>query len=1577
LTNGGLSLRLALAAFPQRGNLDLSFMVRFSNKQWHVYSRCSGQPPHQTCTHSWVPVSSSGAQIVSSVDWVMQSSYAVEPGDPNISSQPAYDWSQGVSGPDGGSHQFGGGIASLIGPSYPLRSLDATGILHTNAQTVILPNGTVYSYPSLWDGSNTSTLSGGRGGVQASSVTDANGNQITINSSGWTDTMGRVIPGSANLALFKGVQPGVPTSDLSTCPSGTSSAMVWNVPGVASVDSGVRTFKFCYAMFTLATNFPPGYATNHSATSVPLLSAVVLPDHLSMWTFSYDSYGDITRLGFPTGGSVSYTYAFGPLNCNTGTSNSMWVTSRTVDANDGTGGHTWSYNYSGQLSSVYIGNGQYQQVYSGTTTVTSPDGHDTVHSIASLPSAGCSQYDVQTQYFQGSAASGSLLKTVQTQYDSTPDTTGTNADGQLAFNVVPTQITMSWPTGQSSKTVNAYDALTPDPENQMVRIGSLLQNDEYDFSNTLVRSTINHYLWQDNATYKSNNFVSLLVSSIIKTGAGCEVAKTSHAYDETYNGIALQSSGITTQHGAAPWPVRGNPTSSSKWLVSACAEQSAVTSHSVPYDTGLPYQAFDPLGHFTQYTYSSAFAGAYVTQTNLPDTGAPVVHHVISGNYDFNTGLLTSFTDENSQQYTYTYDNMLRLTQGNHPDGGQTIFTYPDPLTVTRQHLITTGVYDNFTAKFDGLGRSIQTQHLTPSGTALADTTYNTVGHVATVSNPYYQGSNHSSDPTYGVTQTLYDALGRATTTTRQDGSIATVAYAGNCTTATDEAGKQRKACSDALGRLTNVWEDPSGVDYETDYQYDTLGNLLRVDQKGSAPADSTKWRTRLFTYNSLSQLLTANNPESGTISYTYDADGNLLQKTSPQANQTGSATTTISFCYDALHRVTGRAYTAQACPLTTPVVTYAYDAGTNAKGHLSSLTDQAGSGSYNYDNMGHISSEQRTIAGVSKTLSYDYNLDGSVKAVHYPSGAAVTYTPDSAGRILSAVDTANATNYVTSATYGPDSALTGFINGNTGSFAGINNTFSYNKRLQPINMSASSPGQTVFSIGYDFHVGNGTSGADNGNVWGITNYKDNTRNQSFTYDALNRLTSAQNAGTNCATTTVNGKTEYWGNSYGYDAWGNLLAKTVTKCGAENLTLTAAVNNQLQGGYTYDAAGNMTHDATSSLNYSYDQENRITGAGGYTYTYDGDGNRVEKSSGSTGTLYWYMTPGIVGESDLSGNLTAEYVFFGGERVARKDFPGGAVSYYFSDHLKTASVITDSVGNIKSELDYYPWGGELQFINNDSNHYKFTGKERDSESGLDYFGARYYSNGLGRFISADWSATPIPVPYADFGDPQTLNQYTYVRNLPTTKIDADGHCCAPYELADAIDSVLDKGNQTINNSALAFGGPPALAGAVSFTNGFSADVAKGFTNLLRLGQSVGSLPEGSSTTDKVIAGAEEGGRVGGIILAVVGVAGPKTPASAESGAQVAGDIGKNRVTLSNGSKVDVAGKTHFEKTTQQSVPTPHIKDATLHTGPTGSSVTYGPTRPATVGDVNAAARTAGATPPVRIPPPLPVPKKENQ
>jgi RHS repeat-associated protein len=587
-------------------------------------------------------------------------------------------------------------------------------------------------------------------------------------------------------------------------------------------------------------------------------------------------------------------------------------------------------------------------------------------------------------------------------------------------------------------------------------------------------------------------------------------------------------------------------------------------------------------------------------------------------------------------------------------------------------------------------------------------------------------------------------------------------------------------------------------VAMKTLYFYDALSNLYCVEQHGNAtggtgcpitppsapvaPDPNNVWRRRMFGYDSLSRLLWASNPESGVIQYAYDADGNLLQKTSPAPNQTGSATQTISYCYDELHRVTGKAYSAQTCqgtqlPSGTAAVSYTYDSGTNAKGHLTHVADQAGTADYIYDVLGRLASETRVISGISKSISYDYNLDGSVKTLHYPSGAAITYTPDSAGRILQAVDSANGINYATAATYQADGQMTGFISGNGTGFAGITNTFSYNKRLQPINMSASAPSQTVFSIGYDFHFGAG----NNGNVYNIYNYRDRTRDQTFTYDSLNRLTSAQNAGTNCASMVLSGKTEYWGNSYAYDAWGNLTTKSITKCSAENMSLAIAANNRIStAGYGYDAPGNMTADSTDGVSLHYDAENRADTAtrSGVTTTfvYDADGNRVKKTtSGGATTLYWYLTPGIVGESDLSGTMKSEYVFFNGERVARRDLvtPTG-VFYYFSDHLKTASVITDATGVIKADSDYYPWGGELQFVNADANHYKFTGKERDTESGLDNMGARYYSSGLGRFVTPDWSAKPVPIPYADLTNPQSFNQYAYVLNNPSTKLDPDGH-----------------------------------------------------------------------------------------------------------------------------------------------------------------------------------------------------------
>ena len=98
-------------------------------------------------------------------------------------------------------------------------------------------------------------------------------------------------------------------------------------------------------------------------------------------------------------------------------------------------------------------------------------------------------------------------------------------------------------------------------------------------------------------------------------------------------------------------------------------------------------------------------------------------------------------------------------------------------------------------------------------------------------------------------------------------------------------------------------------------------------------------------------------------------------------------------------------------------------------------------------------------------------------------------------------------------------------------------------------------------------------------------------------------------------------------------------------------------------------------------------------------------------------------------------------------------------------------------------DFYPFGGERIITNTCTQNYKFEGKERDAETGNDDFGARYYSSRLGRWLSADWSAVPAPVPYANLTNPQTLNLYAMVSDNPETFADLDGHQCGSIGSSD--------------------------------------------------------------------------------------------------------------------------------------------------------------------------------------------------
>jgi RHS repeat-associated protein len=149
--------------------------------------------------------------------------------------------------------------------------------------------------------------------------------------------------------------------------------------------------------------------------------------------------------------------------------------------------------------------------------------------------------------------------------------------------------------------------------------------------------------------------------------------------------------------------------------------------------------------------------------------------------------------------------------------------------------------------------------------------------------------------------------------------------------------------------------------------------------------------------------------------------------------------------------------------------------------------------------------------------------------------------------------------------------------------------------------------------------------------------------------------------------------------------------------------------------------------------------------------------------------------------DLSGQVMAEMqgavwskglVYLNGAAIAQ--YWGGTTYFVHSDHLGSTRLLTALNQSVYDNMDYLPFGEQIAG-GTDTTH-KFTGKERDSESNLDMFGARYYGSSLGRFMTPDWSAKATAVPYADFGDPQSLNLYSYVKNNPLSLTDPDGHCC---------------------------------------------------------------------------------------------------------------------------------------------------------------------------------------------------------
>jgi YD repeat-containing protein len=1085
--NGGLAVNIPLFSYPQRGKFSASVGLLSSSKQWTVKVTCdqfSG-----SCNGVWQVIRTAASNVTIRYPNLMGIGATIDDGVPelgselvlkqlengkfiNVSSYSAYT-------ADGSAHPLFGDPGK-----YALYTADASGI-------VVPVNGNMTD----------------RNGVSKSDapipvVEDPNGN-LEQSTTG-QDSMGRN-------GVYTAFSNAVTTTDATGC-GGVLPIIdikIVTFPGPNDDANGTsRQLKLCSVAMIGQTKFnalfnSPG---NNQGTDIAegeigtnVLQSAVLYDGTSWstspaWTFEYnnnvtghtatdnvENYIDLTKITFPTGGTITYQWATrDSVNICGYSSRSRWVFTRTVDAHDGS---------PPQIST-----------YDGSGRVTDAQGNYVFHGFGSASGLGtCNTYEGHTEWHDLSSQSDHsdhLLKTVDTVYSAKFYPFDTESPANLDVNVLPSRITTTLPNNLASKVEKDYDsslAITYwDPyylfyfySGGVAQYGADLvvgglsrglvtQMREYGFGSgtpgPLVRCTQYSYKALDsNSPYLTANILDLPEVVSVYSGAcgtGTLVSQTTNVYDQP--SVQISGLGSANQLNTSITRVRGNLTSVQRWLNTG----GGVTSYTSYYDTGMPYQSTDANGNTTTYTYSPTYVGAYLTQTQMPMTGT--IAHVVSGTYDFNTGLVTSVTDQNNHLTSYAYDTLARMKSATSPptSTGQPVTTlsYPNLNTVTESVL----QGKTATTTFDGLGRKSHFVLTDPGGNDTTDYTYDWMGRLASMSNPY----RSTSDPTYGITSYTYDALNRMTKQTQPDvASTLTWAYTGNITDSYNETGRHWQRTADAFGNLTKVLEPNASNNptIETDYQYDTLNDLTRVDQWGG-PNGSTGDRVRTFTYDSLTRLHSATNAESGTTSYSYDNNGNTLSKTDAR-------NITTSYTYDALNRMLTKTYSSNANG--TPSSCFQFDSSsvTNGIGRLTNEWTQAGqcpasppsSGFFtlrsvlSYDPMGRLTSEQqctptKCASQSGPQLSYGYDLAGDPSTLtnNANAGTAAPVT------LTTCFDAAAHMNIVTGGSFTcgstqPTFPATLYTLGNYGPVGPLNWNFgsnlsvvqNYTKRLQVQSITA------------------------------------------------------------------------------------------------------------------------------------------------------------------------------------------------------------------------------------------------------------------------------------------------------------------------------------------------------------------------------------------------------------------------------------------------------------------------------------------------------------------------------------------